>query len=293
MLHKELQAAIELARSAGEVIMEYYALDIIAEQKLGVDNFYEPVTAADRAASKLIVDGLAAAFPDDAILSEEELDDPHHRLSRQRVWIIDPIDGTGGFVEKNGDFAVQIGLADYGKPVLGVVFLPSSDELFYATAGHGAFSVESGDRPRQITVSATNNLSDMNMAVSRHHRSPKMSQIAMALGVRKEVRRGSVGLKVGLIADRICDLYIHLSSRSKAWDTCAPQVILEEAGGRMTDLFGGDLRYDLHDLQNHNGILASNGVVHERVLRRLAPVLNRIGRKPHRVRAAGAKDSGK
>jgi 3'(2'), 5'-bisphosphate nucleotidase len=119
----------------------------------------------------------------------------------------------------------------------------------------------------------------MNIAVSRDHRSPKMSRIIKELGLRKEIGRGSVGVKIGLIAEQECDLYIHLSHRTKFWDTCAPQIILEEAGGRMTDLFGNEFRYDLDNVMNLNGIVASNGVAHETTLKKLAPILNEVGRK--------------
>ena len=105
-LERELELAKDLARRAGLEILEYYAREIIAEEKLGVDLFYEPVTAADRAASQLIVKGVEAVFPDDAILSEEEKDVFEHREGKQRVWVIDPIDGTAGFIKKDGDFAV-------------------------------------------------------------------------------------------------------------------------------------------------------------------------------------------
>ncbi|MDQ3130879.1 MAG: 3'(2'),5'-bisphosphate nucleotidase CysQ, partial [Acidobacteriota bacterium] len=104
-------------------------------------------------------------------------------------------------------------------------------------------------------------------------------------GFRKEVQRGSVGLKVGLIVEQICDLYVHLSPRTKFWDTCAPQIILEEAGGRMTDLFGFRLCYDISDVQNHNGIVATNGAVHEEVILRLKPILNEFGRLRVKVKA--------
>src|SRR5689334_15271428 len=117
MFELELEIARRVARDAGSLILEHYAREIIAEEKLGVDNFYEPVTEADREASRLIVDGLTEAFPNDAVLSEEEKDDPLERLTRRRAWIVDPIDGTAGFVQKDGDFAVQIGLAEDGEPV--------------------------------------------------------------------------------------------------------------------------------------------------------------------------------
>ena len=105
-----------------------------------------------------------------------------------------------------------------------------------------------------------------------------MKLIKERLGIEKETRRGSVGIKVGLVAMRHSDLYIHLSPRTKYWDTCAPQIILEEAGGRFTDIFGSEYRYDLADVQNHNGLVATNGVCHDAVLRNLRPILTEFGR---------------
>ncbi len=278
MLKNELETAIALARSAGKRILEFYALEIIAEQKFGADNFSEPVTIADRTASKIIVEGLAGAFPKDAILSEEEADDADDRMIGKRVWMIDPIDGTWGFIKKDGDFGVQIGLTENDQPILGVVFLPFHNELFYAARGAGAFLLENNEKPKRLEVSGKTNFTAMNLASSRNHRSPKMHRIIEDFGFKQEIQRGSVGLKIGLIARQIADIYIHLSPRTKFWDSCAPQIILEEAGGKMTDLFGAPLRYDLHDVQNHNGILASNGAAHATAVNKLRALLNEFGR---------------
>ena len=278
MLQKELETAIKLAKTAGEVILEFYALEIIAEEKYGIDNFSEPVTIADRTASKIIVEGLAEAFPGDAILSEEEKDDKKIRLSKKRVWMIDPIDGTWGFIKKDGDFAVQIGLVENGESILGVVFVPDENRLYYAGKGNGAFVIENNKLPKRLKVSDKKDFTEMTLAVSRNHRSPKMSQIVKSFKLKKEIQRGSVGLKVGLIAEQICDLYIHLSPRTKFWDTCAPQIILEEAGGKLTDLFGEKIIYDINDVQNHNGILASNGVVHSQAVMKMKSILKEFGR---------------
>lgn len=278
MLSKELATAIDLARQAGARILEFYALEIIAEQKTGVDNFSEPVTIADRTASQMIVEGLTKAFPDDGILSEEEDDIVEIRTSRNRVWMIDPIDGTWGFINKDGDFGVQIGLTENGRASLGVVFLPFHDELYYASQDEGAFLVKNGETPMRLNVSDKTDFRQMTIAVSRNHLSPKMSRVAKDFSFKAVVHRGSVGLKVGLIARREADLYIHLSPRTKFWDSCAPQIILEESGGIMTDLFGAPIRYDLHDVQNHNGILASNGAAHEEVVKKLQSLLHEFGR---------------
>jgi 3'(2'), 5'-bisphosphate nucleotidase len=278
MLEKELETAITLARAASEKILEFYALEIIAEEKLGADSFLEPVTIADRTASTMIVEGLARSFPDDGILSEEEADDDVTRVSKKRAWIIDPLDGTKGFINKDGDFAVQIGLAEDGEAILGVVLLPFHDILYFAARGQGAYSIENGSDPQPLEVSNKTNFEDMSLAMSRNHASPRMREVIEAFGLRRAEQHGSVGLKVGLIVHQICDMYIHLSPRTKFWDTCAPQVILEEAGGKLTDLFGERITYNLADVQNHNGILATNGAAHEKAVEKLGAVLRKFGR---------------
>lgn len=282
MLQRELETAIRLARLAGKDILKHYAAGFETEEKLGADNYAEPVTIADRDASRIIVDGLESAFPDDGVLSEEEVDDEKTRLSKHRLWIVDPIDGTAGFVKHDGDFGVQIGLAEDGRPVVGVVFLPFHNVLMYAVTGHGAFAITGGGKAEKIAVSEIADLPELKLAMSRNHASPRMKRIIEHFGFSRIVRRGSVGLKVGLIADQTCDIYIHPSPRTKLWDTCAPQIILEEAGGRFTDLFGLKIRYDVADLQNRNGILATNGVTHETAVARLAPILKEFGRVPHK-----------
>src|SRR5215213_7368296 len=168
MLEKELQIAIELARTAGVRILEFYALEIITEQKLGADNFSEPVTVADKTASKIIVEGLARSFPEDGILSEEEDDIIEIRTTRRRAWMIDPIDGTWGFINKDGDFGVQIGLTADGEAILGVVFLPVHNQLFYAVKGEGAFLIEGEQAPARLQVSGKTDFSEMTIAVSRN-----------------------------------------------------------------------------------------------------------------------------
>lgn len=281
---QELEVAKELAIQAGQEILKQYALEIVAEEKLGVDLHYEPVTAADKAASRIIVDGLEEAFRDDAILSEEEADDAAMRLAKQRVWIIDPIDGTAGFVKKDGDFAVQIGLAENGRAVAGVVLLPFHNVLYYAAKGSGAYRVSGGEAQR-LSTSALTDFRQMRMAVSRNHPSSKIGRVLDDFKVKQAVNRGSVGLKIGLIAEQTCDLYIHLSPRTKFWDTCAPQIILEESGGRITDLFGEEFRYDRADVQNHGGICATNGAVHDKTIEKLRPLLSEFGRLKTRSKA--------
>ena len=284
MLRKELEAAVTLARTASDAVLDHYSREIFAEQKLGVDEYFEPVTAADKEASRIIVEGLTQAFPDDAVLSEEETDNADERLSRKRVWIVDPIDGTAGFVKKDGDFAVQIGLAENGEAVLGVVLLPIHRTVYYAVKGEGAFA-EVDDSKKRLQASDLTLFEEMTLAFSRNHPSKGITAIISDFRFGNAVQRGSIGLKVGLIAEQQADLYIHLSPRTKLWDTCAPQVILEEAGGRLTDLFGDAYRYDVSDVQNHGGIVATNGISHDAVIEKLRPILNEIGRLKTRSKA--------
>ena len=274
----ELRIAVELAREAGAAILEFYRGPLEIEQKYHQDD-REPVTKADRIANELIVDRLRAEFPEDGILAEES-EDTAHRLEKVRVWMVDPLDGTTGFIAGNGDFAVQIGLAVGGKSVVGVVYQPLTDVLYRAVRGEGAWV----ERPEQSTqrafTSTHTNVHSMRLAASRSHRSPRMDQVVKAFGVKEEVRRGSVGIKIGLIVEQQCDFYIHLSPRTKQWDTCAPEVILTEAGGKLTDLFGRRLRYNVAEVQNRNGIVASNGPAHDRIIKTLAPLLLEFRRRP-------------
>lgn len=278
MLKKELETAVKLARIAGDSIMTIFHEGFEIEEKSDSALYSEPVTIADTTSSRIIVEGLAEVFSDDAILSEEEPDDIERRLTKSRVWIIDPLDGTKGFTEKAGDFAVQIALTENGEPLLGVVLQPIKDVLYYAVKNEGAFLIENGGEPVRLHVSEINEFDNMTIAVSRSHRSEIMNKLVEHFGFKTEFRHGSVGLKVGFLARKVADIYIHLSPHTKFWDTAAPQIILEEAGGKLTDIFGGRIRYDIRDVKNHNGIFSTNGVSHERSVDHLRSLLTEVGR---------------
>jgi 3'(2'), 5'-bisphosphate nucleotidase len=275
---RELGLAVALAREAGAAILDLYEGPIEVHQKFDLEH-REPVTLADRIANDLIVNALRREFPDDGILAEESVD-TDRRLAKSRVWMIDPLDGTNGFIDGNGDFAVQIGLAQDGEAVLGVVYQPLSDVMYRAVRGQGAWIERPNTEAQQAHVSRLNELALMRLAASRSHRSPRMDRVVKAFGVKQEVRRGSVGIKVGLIIEQQCDLYVHLSPRTKQWDTCAPQIILSEAGGRLTDLFGGEVSYNAAEVQNLNGLVATNSAAHAQVIAALVPLLAEFGRRP-------------
>jgi 3'(2'), 5'-bisphosphate nucleotidase len=171
-------------------------------------------------------------------------------------------------------------LAEAGECVLGVVYQPLTGVLYRAVRGGGSWIERPETEPERARVSAHTDLATMRLAASRSHRSPRMDRVVQSLGVKQEVRRGSVGIKIGLIVEQQCDLYVHLSPRTKQWDTCAPEIILLEAGGKLSDLFGNPLRYNSPEVQNRNGIVASNGVAHGQVIAALASLLAEFGRAP-------------
>ena len=276
---REIEIAIELARSAGAVLLRHYHTPFLVEQKVNALLEMEEVTAADREANEMIVDRLSKEFPDDGILAEESTD-TERRLEKERVWLIDPMDGTKNFVQRDGDFAVQIGLAVGGESVLGAVYQPVRDVLYWAAKSVGSWIEDSKEPPQQMTVSSQTDPQQMVLASSRSHRSPRMERVVNLFGFKNEVRRGSVGVKIGLITEQEADLYLHLSPGTKQWDTCAPEIILHEAGGRLTDLFGQPLRYNGVRIDNRNGIVATNGAAHEMVIEKLQPLLQEFGRVP-------------
>jgi len=276
---REIQVATELARAAGAILLKHYHSPFLVEHKVNALQEREEVTAADRESNDLIVTRLADEFPHDGILAEES-DDTEDRLTKDRVWLIDPMDGTKNFVQRDGDFAVQIGLAVAGEPVVGVVYQPVRDLLYRAVRDQGAWRETAGKAAERMTVSDRTNPHEMVLASSRSHRSPRMERVVESFGFKDETRRGSVGVKIGLIAEREADLYLHLSPSTKQWDTCAPEIVLTEAGGRLTDLFGKPLRYNAPRIDNRNGVVATNDVAHEMVIENLKPLLREFGRTP-------------
>jgi 3'(2'), 5'-bisphosphate nucleotidase len=266
-LQHELDVALHLAHRAGEAIMGYYQTDLSVDHKAGD----EPVTVADRVADDLIAMGLRDAFPDDGLLSEES-DDDLSRLEKERVWIVDPLDGTTEFITRTGEFAVQIALTLRGQPVLGVVYQPARRRLFRAVQGQGAYQVHNGQTTR-LRVSAEGKPAGMCLVASRSHYSAFIEVARQALGIESVNRVGSVGVKVGLVARGACDLYL-ATTVSKEWDLCAPHALLQEAGGVLTNLCGEGLVYNKPDVTECTGLIASNGLVHNQIVKTLAPLLD-------------------
>ena len=265
---RELSVAHDIALAAAAVVRSYIGRPVHVQSKAG----NEPVTEADHAANRLIVARLAADFPEDVILSEE-LPDDGSRHGAARVWMVDPIDGTTDFIMGATGFAVMIGLCVDGRPTLGVVSQPTNDKTYAGVVGQGAW-VQIGTAARvALRTTTLAGPPGIRLVASKSHRTPRVDALRRALSIDDEMNIGSVGLKVGLVAEGARDLYVYTGGRTKLWDTCGPEAILTAAGGRLTDVDGRLLAYTAPDLHNRRGIVASNGPLHDVVIAALAPLL--------------------
>lgn len=260
-----------MARRAGAILLEIYRTDF------GVDfkDQSDPVTEADRRANAYLVEELRRHFPADGIVAEEDADFSD-ALRGGRCWYVDPLDGTKEFVKRNGEFSVMIGLAIDGEARVGVVYQPVGDKLYRGVVGGEAWLEEIGVA-RPLRVSEIAHSDNLRLVVSRSHRSAGTDAAMQRLGIHREMPSGSVGLKVGLIAEQSADIYIHMSDKSCAWDACGPEAILRAAGGRFSDLGGEPLRYGGSDLRNLRGLLACNATAYDAVLPILREVATEAG----------------
>lgn len=265
MYERELEVAQALAREAGAEVWRMQRGELGVELKPGD----EPVTIADKRASELILAGLARELPADPVISEEApvtVD----AMTAQRLWFVDPIDGTKDFIRREDGYSVMIGLCVNGRPAVGVVYQPVLDRMFFGTPD-GAF-VTVGATTERMAVSVTSSAADARFVASKSHRDPVIDDVKHRLGIGNEVNVGSVGVKLCLIAAGVRDLYVNPGAKTKAWDTCAPEAILVPAGGRLTDMTGAPIDYR-KDLFRHRGLVGSNGAVHAEVLAKLAPLV--------------------
>ncbi len=245
---RELAVVVAAARAAGAAALRWYGRATEVTKEGG-----SPVSEADEASNGELLAALRKHFPEDAVLSEESRDRPE-RLSAERVWIVDPLDGTREFLDGIPEFSVMVALAVSGRPVLGVVYEPVSERLFHAVRGAGAWLDEGGATRRLAPPAAQR---PPRLVGSRSHADPLLARMREALGVVDEKPSGSVGVKCARIAIGERDLYVHPVPYLKEWDTCAPELILLEAGGTVTDCRGENLRYNKPDPVQPDGILAA------------------------------------
>jgi 3'(2'), 5'-bisphosphate nucleotidase len=256
-----LHIAHTAAAHARKVVMSHYA-----ETAYEVKDDLSPVTVADRAAHDIIMEHLTATGI--AILSEEAEGVP--LPYPERIWIVDPLDGTKGFIRKTGDFSIMIALLEEGRPVLAVVDAPVMDRHYFALRGEGAYVVKNGET-RKLQVSDRVAPTSRGL-LSVNHAQPYMLEVMETLGVTEIIQVGSVGIKAGHIADNLADFYLNRGALGE-WDVCAPELILTEAGGTVTDVRGELLMYGNPDHRITHGIVFSNTACHNEVVKTLSEII--------------------
>jgi 3'(2'), 5'-bisphosphate nucleotidase len=268
---QELAAALEAARQAGDHVLEAYAaFEAIPDARADI------TTAADRAAQELILQHLRRCFPDDALCAEEKTPTlaaaPH---AGPRLWVVDPIDGTRGFAQKNGEFSVMVAFLEEGRLAVGVVLEPVPGRVTYAVRGGGCWRRDSAEAS-PCRVSPTADLAAATL-VQSHSRNPAVpTRQARALGPARVLQTHSAGVKLARVARGEADLYVNHYPNFHDWDIAAGHILVEEAGGTVTGLGGEPIRYASAGAGQRAGLLASNGALHALALARLrqAPLLD-------------------
>jgi 3'(2'), 5'-bisphosphate nucleotidase len=239
--HLLLTDVVALAREAGEAILAVYAGDFDVTRK-GDDS---PLTLADLSAHRIIVAGLERLTPDVPVLSEEAPAPPLAERSRwEWLWLVDPLDGTREFVDRSGEFTVNVALIHQHAPVLGVLHVPLSGVDYYAAVGSAAFRQGRDGVPQRIAPRARI-AGEPRIVASRSHRGSRLDGFFSRVG-RHEFRPLGSAAKFGLIADGSADLYPRVGPTSE-WDTAAGQAIAEIAGARVVGRDGAPLTYNARD----------------------------------------------
>ena len=254
----ETNLAIEAAIKGGKAVIEVYKNNFSFEVK--DDN--SPITEADIKSNRIIQDVLSTTnIP---ILSEESVDNLT-RLKHEKIWIIDPLDGTSDFVDQTGEFTIMISLVQSNKPILGVIYWPTEDKLYVAQKNDGAYELFS-EHWKKLSVSNISNLENCHAVLSRHHLSELDKKLINKLNLSEFNQRGS-SLKVIDICCGKAEIYLTTTTKIKQWDTCASYCLITESGGKMTDLNGQDLEFNTKMINHKNGILVTNGLVHSKIVK--------------------------
>ena len=257
--------ALQLARAAGVELLRMRPQASQRPESKGQRR--ELVTAADRRAEQIVVGGLLTAFPDHAVIAEEGVLTTQGRASKAApfTWIVDPLDGTTNYVHGLPFFAVAIALAHENVPVVGVVHAPVLGQTWVASRGGGARILEADGSARPLRVTKTDELADALLATGFSYvrnepgKDDNSGRLARVLPLCRDLRRlGSAELDLCLVAAGVYDGYWEMYLAP--YDVAAGAVIVQEAGGRVTDLRGGD------DWLFGGDVLATNGTLHSQLL---------------------------
>jgi 3'(2'), 5'-bisphosphate nucleotidase len=256
-----LPEIMRISREAGDAIMEVYRGEIDVQRKQDDS----PLTMADLAAHHVIEARLKLLTPGLPILSEESASLPYsERQGWQRYWLVDPLDGTREFIKRNDEFTVNIALIDGDRSVMGVVYAPAMDILYFAGKGFGAFRQAKTEAATRISARPLDPQA-ITIAGSRSHAGKRMEGFVRCVGEKlsppESISLGS-SLKICLVAEGSADIYPRLGLTSE-WDTAAAQCVLEQAGGHLLEWNGQPLRYNRKDSLLNPEFLACGTTLHD------------------------------
>ena len=245
MLSKEnLLEIINISVDAGEVILNYY--------NENVDVIYKddesPLTKADLASHKIITDSIKKITPDIPILSEEEFIDWKIRKKWKKYWLIDPLDGTKEFIKKNDEFTVNIALIENNRPILGVIYTPALNELFYSIKNFGSYKILTKKKlntlkeAKRISINKKKS-NKIKIVASRSHSNPILDKWVNKNFNEFDILQKGSSLKFCLIAEGSADIYPRFGPTSE-WDIAAGHIILEEAGGKLKSIDNKEILYN-------------------------------------------------
>ena len=245
MLSKEnLLEIVNISVDAGEVILNYY--------NENVDVIYKddesPLTKADLASHKIITDSIKKITPDIPILSEEEFIDWKIRMKWKKYWLIDPLDGTKEFIKKNDEFTVNIALIENNRPILGVIYTPALNELFYSIKNFGSYKILTKKKlntlkeAKRISINKKKS-NKIKIVGSRSHSNPILDKWVNKNFNEFDILQKGSSLKFCLIAEGSADIYPRFGPTSE-WDIAAGHIILEEAGGKLKSIDNKEILYN-------------------------------------------------
>jgi 3'(2'), 5'-bisphosphate nucleotidase len=262
----ELAVALDAAAIAGRLIMEHYELFVVIP-----DAPANISTDTDRQSQETILQHLAAAFPGDALLAEENTPTAAATAkSGARLWIVDPIDGTRGFARKNGEFSVMIAFVEAGKVAVGVVTEPAKARRTYASLGDGCWIQDGSSSAVRCRVTSVDKLADATVTQSHTRQGAPAGKELQALAPRRVIETYSAGVKLAQVARGEAELYLNTYDACHDWDIAAGHLLVDEAGGKVTNLLGQSPRYGLPGAWQPHGLLASNGLLHAAALAAVA-----------------------
>jgi 3'(2'), 5'-bisphosphate nucleotidase len=268
--NSEVSTVIDIAQHAADIVLSHFQKKLDVSTKN--NDAFNFLTQADTEADAYISTALRKAFPGDAILTEEG--DTRPASHQGRVWMVDPLDGTKEFINGGSRFSTMIGLCTDGVPVLGVVMSPTEGTTYWASKGHGAYATDKSGHTAKLRVGRPRSYNRARILTPILYGEPRpaVEFLEGKVAPGHVIHDSSFGLLAAMIATGHGEFFANTNVRASKWDICAPQVILEEAGGTVTDVFGRPLDYLSTEQRWPASFVGTGGVDHAEVIQAISGI---------------------